>query len=212
MVDHVPTAFAALVAEAAPRTLALSGGDTARACYERLAVADVEWGDVTVVFGDERWVPVDDPDSNEGMARRALLDRVEPRAVHSMRAAGDTPEAAAEAYDALLRAIGPISVVHLGLGSDGHTASLFPGSSALGERDLLAVASGDDAHPFPRVTLTFPAIGAAELVVFTVTGVEKRAAFARVRAHDDVPAARVAARRVIWLVDPVAAGRAPTTL
>ncbi len=207
VVDDVAQAFAELLADEGPRSIALSGGDTARACYELLAVADVEWGGVSVLFGDERWVPVDDPESNEGMARHAFLDHVEPYAVHSMRNAAGTWEAAASAYDALLRELGPVGLVHLGLGPDGHTASLFPGSAALEENERLVVTNPADAtHPHDRITFTFPAIARAELAVFTVAGAEKRDAFARVRAGGDFPATRVTAQRLIWLVDAAAMG------
>ena len=206
VVEHVPRAFSALVVENAPASLALSGGSTARECYELLAVADVDWSEVDVFFGDERWLPVDDPESNEGMARRAFIDQVHPRAVHSMRQAGETIEKAADAYDALLREHGPLDLVHLGLGPDGHTASLFPGSPALEERERLVVATGDDLHPHPRLTLTFPAIAQSRLAVFTVAGEGKREALQRVKAGDDLPAARVSADRVIWLVDEAANG------
>src|SRR5438093_10606632 len=101
--DDVPAAFAELFATERPRSVALSGGTTAQECYDRLAATDLEWDDVTVLFGDERWVPVDDPDSNEGMARRVLLDAVKPGAVYSMRDSGRTADEAAAAYDALLR-------------------------------------------------------------------------------------------------------------
>ena len=206
VVDHVPQAFAELVAAEAPRSVALSGGDTARHAYELLAVADVEWAAVDVYFGDERWVPIDDPESNEGMARHTFLDQVEPYAIHSMRRAGDTPEDAAIAYGRLVRAAPPIGLVHLGLGPDAHTASLFPGSPALAEDHHFVVATGDDAHPHPRLTFTYPALASAQLIVFTVAGAEKADAFARVQAGDDVPAAHVEAARVIWLVDPAAVG------
>ena len=208
IVADVPQAFAQLVATEAPTSVALSGGDTARLCYELLATADVDWSAVDVFFGDERLVPVHDPDSNEGMARAAFLDQVMPRAIHSMRGAGETPEGAAEAYDGLLRGSGPIDLVHLGLGPDGHTASLFPGSPALAETARVVVATGDDLHPHRRVTFTFPGIARSRLVVFTVSGAGKREAFARVRRDEDVPAARVRADRIIWLVDGPAAGEA----
>jgi len=206
IVDDVVGAFADVVASEQPRSIALSGGTTARDCYERLAGERLAWNDVAVFLGDERWVPVDDPESNEGMAREVLLDRVHPAAVHSMCNAGSTPDEAASAYDALLREHGPVALVHLGLGPDAHTASLFPGSDALGERERLVVTNGDDAHPHLRLTFTFPAIAMSEFVVFTVDGDDKRDAFARVRAGDDVPAAHVTAGRVLWLVDPAAAG------
>jgi 6-phosphogluconolactonase len=204
VVRHVPQAFQQLVAAEAPRSMALSGGDTARECYELLAVADVDWPTVEIFFGDERWVPVGEPDSNEGMARFAFVDQVLPRAVQSMRHAGDTIEEAARAYDQLLRDHGPIDLVHLGLGPDGHTASLFPGSPALEEENRLVAATGDESHPHPRLTFTFPAIAMSRLVVFTVAGEEKKDALARLKAGEDLPAARVRAERVLWLIDEAA--------
>jgi 6-phosphogluconolactonase len=206
VVEHVPRAFAALVAEESPASLALSGGSTARESYELLAVADVGWSAVDVFFGDERWVPVGDPESNEGMARQAFIDHVEPRSVYSLRHAGDSIEEAADAYDRLLRDYGPLGLVHLGLGPDGHTASLFPGSPSLDERERLVVATGDELHPHPRLTLTFPALNQSRLAVFTVAGEGKREALQRVKSGDDLPAARVSAARVIWLVDEAANG------
>ena len=206
VVDDVRGAFCELFVDEGPPSLTLSGGSTARECYEHLAVAEIDWGRVDVYFGDERWVPVADPDSNEGMARRVLLDRVGARNVHSMRNAGDSPDAAADAYDRLLRGYGPLDFVHLGLGPDGHTASLFPGSPALEERERFAVATGDDLHPHPRLTVTLPALNQSRLAVFTVAGEEKREALRRVESGDEVPAARVSAARVIWLVDDAANG------
>ena len=208
LVENVPQAFATLVAELAPASIALSGGGTARQCYELLAVADVEWRRVSVWFGDERWVSVHDHDSNEGMARVCFLDEVEPAAIHSMKNAGPTIEEAARASDAELRESPPIELVHLGLGPDGHTASLFPGSPALDETERLVVATGDDLHPHERLTFTFPAIARSRLVVFTVAGAEKRDALQRVREGDDLPAARVRAEHVVWLLDSAATGKA----
>jgi 6-phosphogluconolactonase len=206
VVEDVPRAWADLVSDEAPRSLALSGGTTARDCYERLAAADVDWGSVEIFFGDERWVPVEDPESNEGMARLAFIDQVAPAAVHSMRGAGGTIEAAAVAYDRLLRDQAPVDFVHLGLGPDGHTASLFPGSPALDEHDRFVVPTGDDRHTHPRLTWTYPAIARSGLAVFTVAGEEKRDALTRVKDGDDLPAAKVTAERVVWLVDEAANG------
>ncbi len=206
IVDDVAVAFADLVSATTPSSIALSGGTTARLAYEALATRDLDWSGVDVYFGDERFVPVDDPDSNEGMARAVLLDHVAPRAVHSMAGGGDTVEAAARAYDAQVAAAPPIGIVHLGLGPDGHTASLFPGSEALTVTDRLVVANGDALHPHPRLTFTYPALARSRLVVFTVDGDDKRDAFARVRAGDDLPAGQVTAEQVVWLVDPAAAG------
>ena len=207
VVDDVPRAFATLVAEVAPTSIALSGGGTARDCYERFPDCGVDWSGVTVWWGDERFVPVDHPDSNEGMARQVFLDRVAAAAVHSMRGTASTIGEAASAYDALVGAADPIALVHLGLGPDGHTASLFPGSAALAEHDQLVVANpGDATHPHDRLTFTYPALARAELIVFTVAGADKRDAMDRVRGAGDVPAAHVSAKRVIWLLDHAAAG------
>jgi 6-phosphogluconolactonase len=207
IVDDVPAAFAELVREVAPATFAISGGDLARDCYERLATTSgIDWSAVTVVVGDERWVPVDHPDSNEGMARGALLDRVGVAGVHSMRNAGDTPEAAADAYDALVARLGAIDLVHLGLGEDGHTASLFPGTPALAVSERDVVVNGDDAHDWTRLTLTYRGIARARLAVVTVAGAGKREALDWVRRGEDVPAAHVSAGQVLWLADHAAAG------
>jgi 6-phosphogluconolactonase len=210
LVDDVPTAFAQLVGATAPASIAMSGGGTAEQCYASLAArTDVDWSTIDVYLGDERFVPVTDPDSNEGMARRVLLDAAGPQAIFSLATAGATVADAAAAYDALVRGAAPIELVHLGLGPDGHTASLFPGSAALTERARLVVANSDALHPHPRLTFTYPALERSPLVVFTVAGAEKRDAFARVRAGDDVPAAHVRASaggRVVWLVDRAAAG------
>jgi 6-phosphogluconolactonase len=194
VVDDVAVAFADLVVEEAPESVALSGGGLARRCYEQLAARDVDWRGVTVFFGDERVVPVTSDDSNEGMARRVLLDRAKPTVVHSMVGLG------AGAYDELVRSVPPIELVHLGMGPDGHTASLFPGAPQLDVTDRFVVESGDDAHPHPRITFTFPAIARSQLAVVTVDGEEKRDAWARLQRDDDLPAARIRATRVLWLV------------
>jgi 6-phosphogluconolactonase len=200
IVENVPRAFARLVSETAPRSIALSGGGTAEECYKQLRNEPIDWGLVDVFFGDERNVAVDHPDSNEGMARRVLLDHVGPHAIHSMRALG------ADAYDALVRAAPPTGIVHLGLGPDGHTASLFPGTPVLDEQKRFVVENEDDLHPHPRITFTFPAIARAELAVITVAGEEKRAAVARIRAGEDLPGARIRAQQVLWLGDQAALG------
>jgi 6-phosphogluconolactonase len=205
LVDDVPTAFARLVTDTVTRSIALSGGDTAEACYRALREAPVDWPAVDVFYGDERFVPVDHPDSNEGMTRRLLLDHVPVREIHPMYQPVPIDDAA-QAYDALVRAAPPIDLVHLGLGPDGHTASLFAGTPAVDETERLVVATGDDFHPQPRLTFTFPAIARARFVVVTVTGEEKRAAIERIRAGDDLPGARIRAERVLWLGDRAALG------
>jgi 6-phosphogluconolactonase len=206
-VEDVARAFADLVKARQPSSIALSGGETAEEGYTALATRGMDWSGTDVYIGDERFVPVTDPDSNEGMIRKVLFSETQPRALHSMAGAGATVEEAAIAYDALIRAADPIDIVHLGLGPDGHTASLFPGSATLDITDRLVVSAGDELHPHPRLTFTYPAINRSPLVVVTVAGEEKREAFARVRAGDQaMPAARVAAERVIWLTDRAALG------
>ncbi len=206
-VENVAASFAALIAERRPSSIALSGGSTAQQCYEFAATLEYGWSGTTFWFGDERFVPVEDPDSNEGMARTVWLDRVRARSVESMTGAGPTVETAAENYDARLRAAGGVDLMHLGLGPDGHTASLFPGSDTLDVDDRWVASAGDELHPHPRLTVTYPAIAASTLVVVTVAGAEKREALARVRAGDQsAPAARIVAEEVVWLVDAEAAG------
>jgi len=206
VVADVAAAFTLLVRERRPRSFAVSGGATARDCYRHLAeFPDLDWADTDVVMGDERWVPVESEDSNEGMARSVLLDRVGAR-VHSAKGAGETPAEAAVAYHAVLESLGGLDFVHLGLGEDGHTASLFPGSPALDERDRLFVATGDQTHSHERLTLTYPALERARLIVFTVSGAGKREALSRIREGEDAPAARVTAEEVVWLADSAAVG------
>lgn len=208
VVDDVAAAFAAHVRNTAPGSIAFSGGTTARDAYRALAAESaIDWSTIDVYWGDERFVPIDHPDSNEGMTRRALLDHVEPRSIHSMRGDADTAEDAAAAYDAIVHDVGGIDLVHCGLGPDGHTCSLFPGTAALDVTDRWVVTNEDDAHPHPRLTLTYPALEPSGQIVFTVVGSDKREAFDGVRRHDHaLPAARVRARSILWLVDPAAAG------
>jgi 6-phosphogluconolactonase len=205
IVDDVASAFARLIVEQSPRSVALSGGETAEECYAAVRALAPDWSDVDVYFSDERFVPAGDPDSNEGLARRALLDHVQPRAIHSMYRP-EPIEDAAHAYDALIAAAPPIDLVHLGLGPDGHTASLFPGSPSLHETRRLVVAAGDADHPHPRLTFTLPAIARGRLVVVTVAGTGKRDAVERLRAGEDLPAAHIRGERVLWIGDRAAMG------
>lgn len=215
VVDDVPGEFAEHVIEAFhARTnenfsFALSGGDTARRSYERLAEIgseQIDWWHVEVFWGDERCVPPDSPDSNERLGREALLERVgAAHAVHPMRC-----DEGPEPYQLLVGELGRFDLVHLGLGADGHTASLFPGSPALSADPGLLVAFNEDpsgAHPHRRMTLTYAGIARARLVLFTVSGEGKREAMQAVYDERDVPAAHVTADRVIWLVDRAAAPR-----
>jgi 6-phosphogluconolactonase len=213
VVDDVPAAFAARVIAAYERRpedlfgFALSGGSTARPCYERLAAdsADViDWLSVNIYWGDERCVPPDHPDSNQLLGRQALLERVgAANAVYPM-SCEDGPDA----YQLRLGEIGKLDVIHLGLGPDGHTASLFPESPALGADPGQLVARNEDPsgrNPHPRLTLTFSGIARSRLVIFTVAGAQKRSALQAILDGADLPAGRVTADQVIWLVDRDAA-------
>jgi 6-phosphogluconolactonase len=215
VVDDVPGEFAERVIEAFHArsgedfSLALSGGDTARRCYERLAevgAEQIDWWQVDVYWGDERCVAPDSPESNERLGREALLERVgAAHAVYPMRC-----DEGPEPYQLRVGELGHFDVVHLGLGPDGHTASLFPQSPALDADPGLLVALNEDPlgnNPHPRMTLTFSGIARARLVVFTVEGENKQAAMQAVYDGGDVPAARVEADHIIWLVDRAAAPR-----
>lgn len=210
--DDVAAAFAQRTIEAFHGraldtfSVALSGGDTARTCYERLAdVGDeIDWWKVDVYWGDERCVPHDHADSNYRLARESLLDRVgAANATYLMRCA-EGPDA----YQLRLGDLGRLDLVHLGLGPDGHTASLFPDSAALDADPGRLVAMNDDPtghNPYRRMTLTLGGIARANLVLVTVSGAEKAEALAAVAADDQLPGARISAERIVWLVDPAAA-------
>jgi len=215
LVPSVPEAFADLVATEIAGTpsgfaLFLSGGGTAVDCYRSLATrSGLPWHEVDVYLGDERCVPPDDPDSNHRMITEVLLDPVGPvHGDHPMYVSG-SPADAASAYQLLVADVRP-DLVHLGLGPDGHTASLFPGSSALADADHLVVADTDPnaVNPYARVTLTLQGIARARRTVITVAGASKRDALARIRAGEDLPAGRVTGNDILWLVDVDALGDA----
>jgi 6-phosphogluconolactonase len=215
VVDDVAGEFAERVVEAyhgRPNegfSLALSGGTTARHCYERLAEdagQQIDWWTVDVYWGDERCVPLDDEASNYRLGREALLERVGAVNANFPMRCDDGPDP----YQLRLGELGRIDVVHLGLGADGHTASLFPGSAALDADPGRLVVMNDDPsglNPHQRMTLTFAGIARARLALVTVSGESKREALARVAAEDPAcPGAAIRADRVVWIVDPEAAG------
>jgi 6-phosphogluconolactonase len=176
--------------------VALAGGSTPRALYPKLAQG-VDWTRADVFFGDERAVPPDDPQSNYRMARETLLGpaRVPEENVFRWRAEAPDLDAAARAYEETLRrrsARPLLDLALLGLGPDGHTASLFPGTAALAVEDRLAVPVTVPALNARRLTLTYPVFLEAGAVFFLVTGPDKRAALADVvRPGSTLPAARV---------------------
>ena len=215
VVDDVPGEFSERVIEtfhSRPNdgfSFAVSGGDLARRCYERLADdagSQIDWWKVDVYWGDERCVPLDDDNSNYRLVREALLERVGAvNANYPMRC-----QEGADPYQLRLGELGRLDLVHLGMGPDGHTASLFPGSPGLEADPGRLVVMNEDPHggnPFPRMTLTFTAIARARRVLVTVTGEAKREMLARVAAGDEsLPATRIRADRVLWIADPAAAG------
>lgn len=204
-------------------TVAMSGGSTPRSVYQLLAApafrGRVRWSDIHFFWGDERHVPPDHPDSNYRMAVEAMLSKVPvlPGNVHRMR--GEVPDAARAArdYDGLIREcvegepMPRFDVIHLGIGTDGHTASLFPGTSALRERERFCVANWVaklDAH---RITLTLPVLHSARVVVFIAAGTEKASIIRHVLRESaelaPLPAqlVRPADGDLWWMIDRAAA-------
>jgi 6-phosphogluconolactonase len=215
VVDDVPGEFAERVIEAfhaRPNdgfSLAVSGGPTARRCYERLADdagTQIDWWKVDVYWGDERCVPHDSLDSNYHLVREALLERVGAVNANYPMFCEEGPDA----YQLRLGELGRLDVVHLGLGADGHVASLFPESAGVDADPGRLVVMNDDptgANAHPRMTLTFAGIARARLAIVTVEGEVKREALARVQAEDPTcPGSRVRADQVVWIADRAAAG------
>jgi len=198
-----------------------SGGSTPKRLYERLAEPDVAerfpWPRVHWFWGDERFVPHDHPDSNYGMMHAALLSRapVPPSHVHAVPTEGLTPEQAAASYEQTLRNFcgaarldtAPLfDLVLLGIGEDGHTASLFPGQPALDETQRWVVAVVG-VKTEARITLTFPALDSARDVIFLAVGAKKRDVVQRARGGDRaLPSARIKPLGTLrWFVDRAAA-------
>jgi 6-phosphogluconolactonase len=211
----------AAMAERGSFHVALSGGNTPRAAYELLAdesrAGELSWSDVFIYFGDERCVPPDDEQSNFRMAQKAFLDAVAiPAAnVHRIRGEIDPVTAAADYAQILRTDMGDpprLDLVLLGLGPDGHTASLFPGTPPDTDDDALVRAVYSESQSMWRVTVTPKVINAAQTVAFAVEGVEKTAILADVleglRDPTKYPAQIVAPEpgRLLWLVDELAAG------
>jgi 6-phosphogluconolactonase len=199
-----------------PFRLVLSGGSTPRATYQLLACQDIDWDCAELFFGDERFVPPDHPDSNYRMVRETLLASsfVNPRKVLAIPTDGSL-QSAADRYDETLRqqyGAGTLEVgvplfhlTLLGLGDDGHTASLLPGQPVLKEMERWAAAV-PQGRSEPRISLTYPALNSSELILFLVSGAAKRDALAQARAGA-LPAGGIKPQgEVLWLVDEAAAG------
>ncbi len=205
------------IAERGRFAVALAGGSTPKATYEALArdhASDVDWPNVHVFFGDERTVPPDHEDSNYRMAREALLDHVPIGSVHRMQ--GELPPGeAAASYEEDLRAFFEeeppvLDLVMLGIGGDGHTASLFPETSALEVTDHLAVANPVLKLDTTRITLTAPVLNAAREVLFLVAGEDKAEALKEILEGNadprEYPAKLVQpSGGPTWMLDRVAA-------
>jgi 6-phosphogluconolactonase len=205
-------------------SVALSGGSTPRGLFTLLANekrSELEWDRICFFWGDERHVPPDDPDSNYGMANQAMLSTVPIRRENVFRIHGEEKEAseAARAYEQTLADFFSLrsgefprfDLVLLGMGPDGHTASLFPGTAALEEKTRLVVANWVAKFSTHRITLTFPVLNSAACVLFLVAGTDKAPALWRV--FED-PASGLPAQRIQpdngscrWLVDGLAAGQ-----
>jgi 6-phosphogluconolactonase len=201
--------------------VALSGGATPRSLYARMAappyVSSIPWSLVQVLWGDERCVPPDHAASNYRMAREALLDHVPIRAEHVHRIRGeDDPVVAAQAYERTLRTVlrgARIDLVLLGLGEDGHTASLFPGALEVPDGEPWVAARYHASESMWRVTLTPVVINAAAEVLFLVFGEGKATIVHRVlegpRRPQELPAQLIAPAdgggRILWLLDAAAA-------
>ena len=210
VLDDPAAAAAELLAEAASAKgqLALSGGSTVGAAYELAARLQPRWTGAHVWFGDERVVAPDDERSNYRLVRLALLDALAvPPDVHRIRGELPAEEAAARYHDELDGVT--LDVALNGIGPDGHTASLFPGSPALEERERRAVAVEPGLEPFvQRVTMTPPLFAASELLVYLVTGSEKAEAVRRAFADEPspaTPASLIRGRTTVALLDKASA-------
>ena len=208
-------------------SVALSGGSTAQPLYTLLAREPyrtrMPWDRLHVFWGDERCVPADHPESNFRMARDALLSRVPlpPANIHRVPVEQGDPHTVALAYERILRgwfsgdaAAAPLfDLVFLGLGADGHTASLFPRSDALRERSRWVVASSGGTPRCPRVTLTIPALNRARQLIWLIAGSPKAAAVRAILegpvVPDDLPAQQIRPVHAapLWLLDRAAAAR-----
>lgn len=228
--QHVVASAAQAIRARGSFTLVLAGGSTPRRLYELLADdrgpfrARVAWERVHAFFGDERHVPPDHPDSNYGMAREALLDRVALASVHRMRGEEPDAEAAAASYEAELGGFFGLApgrdepprfdLTLLGVGADAHTASLFPGSAAVEERRRWVVAPYVEQVNAHRITLTLPVLNRSREVLFLAAGASKAEAIGRVFSEEATAPAPPSGRvqpdgTLLWIVDRAAAARLP---
>lgn len=222
--DRFVASLAAAIDDRGVARVALSGGGTPKRVYPLLlepARRDaLDWSRVEFFWGDERAVPPDHPESNFGVAYGMLLSQlrgVRADRIHRMPAEAADLGAAALSYESELRlAFGirggelpAFDLLWLGMGPDGHTASLFPGSEALEETERWVVGTRAPSPQALRMSLTLPVLNAGRDTIFVVTGADKADALRRIRRGDrDLPAARVTGEAVEWIVDAAAAGEA----
>jgi 6-phosphogluconolactonase len=198
-----------------PRTLVLTGGSTAGDAYRLLASPPwrprLPWDEMTLLFGDERRVPPTSDDSNYRLAEQTLLAGVTPAAVERVRGEAADPDAEADRYGALIPE--RLDLTLLGMGDDGHCASLFPGEPSLDVTDRLCVPSRAHYAPFERFTLTYPALNRSRHVAFLVLGSSKAEAVAAIARGEDRPAARLApvGADVTWFLDRDSAAGLPSS-
>ncbi|MGQ9836514.1 MAG: 6-phosphogluconolactonase [Cyanobacteriota bacterium] len=197
--------------------VALAGGSTPKKLYAALAETEgIPWQQTWLIWGDERYVPPDHPDSNYCMVQQALLQRVQIPAEQVLPMPTQTGDPAQDAsqYEAQLRQVfngdwPQLDLVLLGIGEDGHTASLFPGTAALLVQDRWVTVGQKGEEP--RLTLTYPVLNQAEQVVFLVTGANKALILKEVLTTEaDLPCQRVNPKgRLLWLLDAAAAAQLP---
>lgn len=192
-------------------TLGLAGGSSPEPTYRRLREADVPWEQVDAWLSDERWVPPDHPRSNGRMASETLLAHVGARFHRPPWGEMFRPDDSAAHYEAKIRSIHPDGapdLIILGLGDDGHTASLFPGTKAMAEKNRWIVANHVPEHDESRLTATYPLLWRARAIVFVVTG-EGKAGAVKKSLQGETPAGRVdqGDGRVKWHLDDAAASQ-----
>ena len=222
--EEVVRAANEAVAQRGRFTLALAGGSTPKSLYNLLATnarTALPWERMFFFWGDERHVPPTDPDSNYRMADETMLSKIPVAAANVFRMKTENPDAAAvaEDYEQTLRKffqlepgqVPAFDLILLGMGPDGHTASLFPGTAALQEKSRLVLANWVEKMKTYRITLTLPVLDAAGCVIFLVSGTDKAAALHAV-LEEDVPGEQYPAKlirprqgKLIWLVDRAAA-------
>ena len=197
-------------------TIALSGGSTPKPLYEALSTQSLPWSKIHIFWGDERYVPATHQDSNQLMARQAWIDKIEipDSNVHPMDTTGGDPQQDAAKHEAELRQFFQTSegfptfdLILLGMGDDGHTASLFPHTEALTVRDRLITVGNKDGQP--RLTFTVPLINQARCVLFVVAGANKRPALKEVFATQgderQYPSRLIQPQgELLWLLDQAA--------